>query len=237
MAGSIFPLSTPRSNRRRKPTVDLAAWQAALAKAELRPATKAMGVLLIAHLGISSETRTTRKKLAAGMGVAERTLARHLRQLLAAGLIQLVQHHDPKTGWRTASTYRLTLPVAAAATEAALPAQPIATCMHQGAESGTEAKVPKMAEHLAVHWGVPIDGTPKADEETATNVSGASRPPDTGGTGATVIQPENWGRALLAAKAGLVRLADPDRDQDRGGPIASLHLGKQPSLRHAGGAA
>jgi DNA-binding transcriptional ArsR family regulator len=231
MAGSLY------SSRRRNPTVDLAAWLAALAEAKLRGAATAMGVLVITHLDASIETKTTRKKLAAAMGVAERTLARHLRQLMAAGLVRIVQHHDPQTGWHTDSTYRLTLPVAAAATEAALPAQPIATCMHQGAESGTEAKVPKMAEHLAVHWGVPIDGTPKADEATATNISGASRPPDTGGTGATVIQPENWGRALLAAKAGLVRLADPDRDQDRGGPIASLHLGKQPSLRHAGGAA
>ena len=78
MAGSLFPNSTPRSNRRRNATVDLAAWQVALAKAKLRRATKAMGVLVIAQLGVSSETRTTRKKLAAAMGVAERTLARHL---------------------------------------------------------------------------------------------------------------------------------------------------------------
>ena len=121
MAGSLFPHSTLRSNRRRNATVDLAAWQAALATAKLRPVAKAMGVLLIAHLRISSKTRTTRKKLAATMGVAERTLARHLPQLIVAGLIQIVQHHDPKTGWHTDSTYRLTVPVAAAATSSRYP--------------------------------------------------------------------------------------------------------------------
>jgi DNA-binding transcriptional ArsR family regulator len=240
MLTTVARLTGEPAESRRK--IDLGSWHAGLAKAKLGRASKAIGVLVIAHLG-TREIRTTRKKLAAAMGVPERTLGRHLPQLEGAGLIQIVQHHDPKTGWHTDSTYRITLPVAAdaAVADAASPAQLITTCLSQGAESGTEAPVPKMAEHLAVHW-LPIDGTPGDDDGVAAaNAAAVSRPPVADAIDATVIRPANWGRDLLAAKARLmVRLPDPDVDDDACGEQTFVPLdtgGQQSDSQCAGGAA
>jgi len=192
MAASFFPHSIPRPNRRSNPTVDLAAWHAALATANLRRATKAMGLLVIAHLVAGNEKRTTRRKLAADMRVPVRTIARHLRQLENAGLIQIVQHHHPKTGWHIDSSYRITLPLAAAATEAALPMQPVTTCIPQGAEIGTEAMVPKMAGHLAFHCSGPVDEALEDHKAIASEyVVGATRPTDVKAAKGTVVQPAN----------------------------------------------
>jgi hypothetical protein len=150
---------------------------------------------------------------------------------------QILQHHDPpQTGWHTENKYCVTLPVAAAATEAALPVQPITTCMHQVAEDGTEAKVPNLAEHLPIHGLRPIDRTPKGNEGApAAHFSGASSLIEVEVTKVGVPWSANWGRALLAMKA-IVRLSCPNHPDHPKDSTATTEHGRQSNLRHAGGA-
>ena len=95
-----------------------------------------------------------------------------------------------------------------------------------------------MAEHLACQWSLPVDGTQEGLKGVGSeDIVGATRPTDVMAAKATVFRHSNWARALLAAKASMVRLSDPDHDEEGGARTVPLHRGEQRRLQHAGGAA